>query len=57
HELTARVAYVNFDGSKALAASETIPLHQKLPEDFISQICGETISAAQKIVDWLTEES
>ncbi len=57
HELTARVAYVNFDGSKALAASETIPLHQKLPEDFISQICGETISAAQEIVGWLSEES
>jgi len=55
-ELTARVAYVNFDGSKALAASETVPLHQKLPEDFISQICGETISAAQEIAGWLSEE-
>lgn len=55
-ELTARVAYVNFDGSKALAASETVPLHQKLPEDFISQICGETIGAAQEIAGWLSEE-
>lgn len=55
-ELSARVAYVNFDGSKALAASETVPLHQKLPEDFISQICGETISAAQDIAGWLSEE-
>ena len=54
-ELTARIAYVNFDGSKALAASETIPLHQKLPEDFIPQICDETIGAAHEIASWLKE--
>jgi len=56
-ELSARVAYVNFDGAKALAASETIPLHQKLPGDFISQICSETIGASQEIVSWLSLES
>jgi len=54
-ELSARIAYVNFDGSKALAASETIPLHQRLPEDFIPQICDETIGAAHEIASWLKE--
>ena len=54
-ELSARIAYVNFDGSKALAASETIPLHQKLPEDFIAQICDETIGAAAEMASWLRE--
>jgi len=54
-ELSARIAYVNFDGSNALAASETIPLHQSLPEDFISTICPETIGAAQDIAVWLDE--
>jgi len=53
HELTARIAYVNFDGSTALASSETIPLYQDLPRDFIVQNCGETIEAAQKIKDWI----
>ncbi|HPE63368.1 MAG TPA: aminotransferase class I/II-fold pyridoxal phosphate-dependent enzyme, partial [Methanothrix sp.] len=55
YELAARVAYVNFDGSKALAASETIPLHQELPEDFIPQICPETIGAAAVIASWLKD--
>jgi aspartate aminotransferase len=54
-ELTARLSYVNFDGSKALAASETIPLHQSLPENFLSQVCGETISGARRIAEWLSE--
>ncbi|MDF0591650.1 pyridoxal phosphate-dependent aminotransferase [Candidatus Methanocrinis natronophilus] len=54
-ELSARIAYVNFDGSAALAASETIPLHQKLPEDFIPTICDETIEAAREIASWLRE--
>jgi aspartate aminotransferase len=55
-ELSARIAYVNFDGSKALAASETIPLHQKLPDDFTSTICEETISAARDVASWLKED-
>lgn len=53
-ELTARLAYVNFDGAKALAASETIPLDQKLPENFISIKCEKVIEATQKIVNWLS---
>lgn len=55
-ELSARIAYVNFDGSKALASSETIPLHQKLPDDFISTICEETIGAARDVASWLNED-
>lgn len=54
-ELTARMAYVNFDGSKALAASETIPLDQALPEDFIQFWCEDVLEAAQRIVDWLSQ--
>jgi len=53
-ELTARLAYVHFDGARALAASETIPLHEDLPEDFIFQWCGQVAIAVQKIVDWLS---
>lgn len=53
-ELTARMAYVNFDGAKALAASETISLDQPLPEDFIQFWCEDVLEAAKRIVDWLS---
>jgi aspartate aminotransferase len=54
-EFTARMAYVNFDGAKALAASETIPLDQPLPEDFIDLWCEDVVEATQRIVEWLPD--
>jgi len=53
-ELTARIAYINFDGAKALTASETTPLDQKLPEDFTQHWCADVIHATKRIVDWVT---
>jgi aspartate aminotransferase len=55
-ELTARLAYVNFDGAKALAASETLPLDQPLPEDFIDFWCEDTVTGVQCLVDWLSAQ-
>ena len=52
-ELTARLAYVNFDGSKVLAMSETIPLSQSLPEDFGDYCLASVFEAINKIVDWI----
>lgn len=54
-ELTARMAYVNFDGAKALAASETIPLDQTLPEDFVQFWCEDVLEATQHIVHWISQ--
>lgn len=54
-KLAARMAYVNFNGAKALAASETILLDQQLPEDFIEFWCQDIIEVTQRIVDWLPE--
>jgi len=51
-ELTARLAYVNFDGAKALSTSETIPLNEKLPDNFAENHCFSVIQAMQKIADW-----
>lgn len=53
HELTARLAYVDFDGAKALSASEAIPLHQPLPDDFTSHYCMKTLEGLGKMVAWL----
>jgi aspartate aminotransferase len=51
-ELTARLAYVDFDGASALTASETIPLDQDLPEDFIDTWCHNVITAVKLVIDW-----
>jgi aspartate aminotransferase len=55
-ELTARLAYVDFDGSAALAASEMIALDEPLPEEFINTRCHRVIVATDKIVNWLADE-
>jgi len=52
-ELTARIAYVDFDGAKALTASETIPLEENLPGDFTMRWCHNVKKAVQLVVDWL----
>jgi len=51
-ELSARLSYVDFDGAKALSASYTVPLHEKLPADFLEHYCGNVIEAAEKIAEW-----
>jgi aspartate aminotransferase len=51
-ELTARLAYVDFDGAKALAASYAIPLHRQLPSDFVEKYCFSMVEAAHLIVAW-----
>lgn len=53
-ELTARLAYVDFDGSRALTASETIPLDQVLPDDFCRNWCRKVLEAADAIADWVS---
>jgi aspartate aminotransferase len=55
-ELSARLSYVNFDGTKALAASETIPLHLELPENFLMQYCTNTIEGVQRISNWVMKK-
>jgi aspartate aminotransferase len=52
-ELTARLAYVDFDGARVLSASETIPLDQPLPEKFLTTHCGRVLEAMDRIADWL----
>jgi aspartate aminotransferase len=53
-ELTARMAYVNFNGPKALTSSENIPLDKPLPEDFTQKWCEDVICGTQRIVEWVS---
>ncbi len=55
HELTARLAYVDFDGSKALAAGETISPDKPLPDTFAEQYCRRVTEAIRLLADWLSQ--
>jgi aspartate aminotransferase len=52
-ELTARLSYVDFDGSRALSAVETKAPDYEPDEEFIRQYCGSNIEAMEKTVEWL----
>ncbi|MGD2108299.1 MAG: aminotransferase class I/II-fold pyridoxal phosphate-dependent enzyme [Phycisphaerae bacterium] len=53
-ELTARLAYVDFDGDAALAASENTPLDERLEDKFVEQWCGLVVQGVGRIADWTT---
>lgn len=53
-DLTARLAFVDFDGGAALAASENLPLEHPLPDDFVRAHCRRVIDGALAISQWLT---
>ena len=52
-ELTARVAYVDFDGARALAAVETVETNGSLPEAFLRTFCGKILTAIDRIGEWV----
>jgi aspartate aminotransferase len=52
-ELTARLAYVDFDGAQALAAAETLGLDEPIRADFLERYCGRTLGAVDRICKWL----
>jgi len=53
-ELTARLAYVNFDGAQALVASQAVPRERPLDHEFLEATCPSTLEAIQVLVDWLS---
>ena len=53
-ELTARLAYVDFDGSKALDAVSVIPREQPLDEIFLKRHCPRVVEAIHAMSAWVT---
>lgn len=53
-ELTARLAYVDFDGARALAAVERLPADEPLDGAFLEQHCERSVIAIDRICGWLT---
>lgn len=51
--LAARLAYVNFDGARALRAAADVSPDAPLDEAFLRAHCGETLRAVDLLCDWL----
>lgn len=52
-EYTARLSYVDFDGSRTLAAAETLKPDQAISEEFLNTYCSHMLEGTNKIVDWV----
>lgn len=53
NELTARLAYVDFDGQKALAAVAVIPKEQPLDDSFLLRHAPRVLEGLDRIAAWL----
>ncbi len=53
NELTARLAFVNFDGAKVLAAIEQLTGDEPLGENFLRCYCEQTLTSIDKLCDWI----
>jgi aspartate aminotransferase len=51
-ELTARLAYVDFDGARAQAAAGQRPADEVLDETFLRTYCGSNMDAIELVCDW-----
>lgn len=51
-ELTLRVAYVDFDGARALAAAETLGA-EAIDDEFLARHCGAVVEAGKRIAGWV----
>ncbi len=54
-ELTARLAYVDFDGARALEAVAVIPREQPLDETFLKRHCGNVVQAIETVCEWVSQ--
>ncbi|RJP73345.1 MAG: aminotransferase class I/II-fold pyridoxal phosphate-dependent enzyme [Candidatus Zixiibacteriota bacterium] len=54
-ELTMRMAYVDFDGAGILAASETTPLDQPLPDGFVECYGHTVLEAVRLMLAWAAQ--
>ncbi len=52
-ELTARLAYVDFDGGHALASAQAVPPERELDHRFLEHHCGTVVEAVHIVRNWL----
>jgi aspartate aminotransferase len=52
-ELTARLAYVDFNGTKAISAALQLHNSDELDDNFLDQYCGGMLKSINLICDWI----
>ncbi|MCB9595828.1 MAG: aminotransferase class I/II-fold pyridoxal phosphate-dependent enzyme [Sandaracinaceae bacterium] len=52
-ELSARIAFVNFDGARALAAAEHVVRQKEIDDAFLLHYCWPTLTAIDALCDWV----
>jgi aspartate aminotransferase len=52
-EMTARIAYVDFNGKSALEAVKSVPEDQPPGENFLKEYCGNVLKAMDKLSEWV----
>jgi aspartate aminotransferase len=53
-QLVARIAYVDFNGPKALAASQEIGLDKDLDDEFLFKWCPKIVEGTKRMREWLS---
>jgi aspartate aminotransferase len=53
NELTARIAYVDFDGTKSINAAYKLKKGEEIDESFLRTYCGNTLKAVDLLCNWL----
>jgi len=49
---TARIAYIDFDGARVLAAAKTFPIHEPLPASFTTTYCSKVLEGIDQLIQW-----
>lgn len=55
-ELQARLAYVDFDGGRALYGSQSIDLESSLDETFLRTYCPNVTNAIDRVCEWVQRD-
>jgi len=51
--LTVRIAYVDFDGARALTAVEQLGPEGTIDKEFLGYYCSNVLEALDRLTDWL----
>ena len=54
-DLVARIAYVDFNGPKALAKSQEIGLDTPLDFTFLNEFCPKIVEGTKRMIEWLSK--
>ena len=54
-ELTARIAYVDFDGARALAAAELLSRDEPVGMEYLETYCVKVLTAIRRLREWVKQ--